>query len=93
MEVIQSNLYTRAKSFQQNNITIVNNWDEFKDVIENKGGFAYAHYDGTQETEDKIKELTQATARCIPLEGEKETGVCILTGKPSAQRVLFAKAY
>ncbi|HNA41565.1 MAG TPA: proline--tRNA ligase [Saprospiraceae bacterium] len=93
LEEIQSNLFTRAKSFQQNNITIVNNWDEFKDVIENKGGFAYAHYDGTQETEDKIKELTQATARCIPLDGEKESGVCILTGKPSAQRVLFAKAY
>lgn len=93
LDEIQSNLYNKAKDYQQTHTTVVNNWEEFKEVIETKGGFAYAHYDGTQETEDKIKELTQATARCIPLEGESESGVCILTGKPSPCRVLFAKAY
>ncbi len=93
LDEIQSNLFTKAKSYQQEHITTVNTWEEFVDVIENKGGFAYAHYDGTQETEDKIKEMTQATARCIPLEGENETGICIVTGKPSPCRVLFAKAY
>jgi prolyl-tRNA synthetase len=93
LDEIQNNLFNKAKSFQQSHTTIVNNWNEFVEVINTKGGFAYAHYDGTQETEDKIKEMTQATARCIPIEGEKEVGTCILTGKHSPGRVLFAKAY
>jgi prolyl-tRNA synthetase len=93
LDEIQTNLYNKAKEYQQSHITPVNTWEEFLDVIENKGGFAYAHFDGTQETEDKIKEMTQATTRCIPLDWAKETGVCILTGNPSKERVLFAKAY
>lgn len=93
LDEIQLKMYNKAKVYQQEHITTVNTWEEFVDVIENKGGFAYAHYDGTQETEDKIKELTQATARCIPLEREKEPGICIITGKHSPCRVLFAKAY
>lgn len=93
LEEIQANLYNRAKAYQQAHITPVNTWEEFVDVIENKTGFAYAHWDGTTETELKIKELTQASTRCIPLDGPQESGLCILTGKPSNQRVLFAKAY
>jgi prolyl-tRNA synthetase len=93
LEEIQTNLYNRAKTYQQAHITPVNTWEEFIDVIENKTGFAYAHWDGTTETELKIKELTQASTRCIPLDGPQESGLCILTGKPSNQRVLFAKAY
>lgn len=93
LEEIQTNLYNRAKTYQQAHITPVNTWEEFVDVIENKTGFAYAHWDGTTETELKIKELTQASTRCIPLDGPQESGLCILTGKPSNQRVLFAKAY
>ena len=68
-------------------------FDEFKDVLNNKTGFVSAHWDGTDETENKIKELTKATIRCIPIDNELEDGVCVLTGKPSKQRVLFAKAY
>lgn len=93
LDDIQSNLYNKAKAYQQSHITVVNTWDEFIDVLENKGGFAYAHFDGTDETEAKIKELTQATTRCYPLDGVEEAGKCILTGNPSTKRVLFAKAY
>jgi prolyl-tRNA synthetase len=71
----------------------VDTWDEFKAVSENKKGFISAHWDGTTETELKIKEETGATIRCIPLDNVQEDGVCILTGKPSTQRVLFARAY
>jgi prolyl-tRNA synthetase len=71
----------------------VNTWDEFLDAIENKTGFVSAHWDGSGETEEKIKELTKATIRCIPMANKEETGTCILTGKPSNKRVLFAKAY
>jgi prolyl-tRNA synthetase len=71
----------------------VENYEEFKDVLENKGGFISAHWDGTPETEERIKQETKATIRCIPLNNPPEDGVCILTGKPSTQRVLFAKAY
>ncbi|BDS14154.1 proline--tRNA ligase [Aureispira anguillae] len=96
LEDIQSNLFNRAKKFRDDNTTKVDTWDEFVAAIE-KGGFAYAHWDGTTETELKIKELTKATSRCIPLEnpfGEEETeGTCVLTGKPSKRRILFAKAY
>ena len=90
---IQSNLFQRALEFQKKNTHAVNNWDEFLDVIENKTGFAYAHWDGTAETEEKIKELTKATIRCIPLNNKQESGTCVLSGKQSTQRVLFAKAY
>ena len=93
LEDIQINLYTRAKSFRDSHITRVENFDEFKDVIENKGGFVLAHWDGTPETEDKIKEETKATIRCIPLDAQEEVGVCVYSGKPSIKRVIFAKAY
>ena len=93
LEDIQINLYTRAKSFRDSHITRVENFDEFKDVIENKGGFVLAHWDGTAETEDKIKEETKATIRCIPLDAQEEVGVCVYSGKPSIKRVIFAKAY
>jgi prolyl-tRNA synthetase len=71
----------------------VNSWEEFEKVLDDKGGFVSAHWDGTEETETTIKERTKATIRCIPLEGKKEEGSCVLTGKPSTQRVLFARAY
>lgn len=93
LDEIQLNLFNKAKNYQEQHTTVANTWEEFVDILENKGGFAYAHYDGTQETEDKIKEMTQATARCIPLDAERESGICILTGNPSPCRVLFAKAY
>lgn len=93
LEDIQINLYTRAKSFRDSHITRVENFDEFKDVIENKGGFVLAHWDGTPETEDIIKEETKATIRCIPLDAQEEVGVCVYSGKPSIKRVIFAKAY
>lgn len=93
LDAIQSNLLNRSKQFREQNTHTVNTWDEFLDVIENKGGFALAHWDGTSETEDKIKELTKATIRCIPLNNKMESGKCILTGKDSDQRVLFARAY
>ncbi len=90
---IQQNIYNRAASYQQENITPVNSYEEFKAVLEEKGGFISAHWDGTIETEDIIKEETKATIRCIPIDVLKEEGVCMLTGKPSPYRVLFAKAY
>jgi prolyl-tRNA synthetase len=90
---IQENLYGKAKNFRNQNITEVDTIEEFKEVLKTKGGFISAHWDGTSETELKIKDKTKATIRCIPLEGKKEDGKCILTGNPSAQRVLFAKAY
>jgi prolyl-tRNA synthetase len=93
LKEIQTNLYKKAKNYRDSHITRVNSYDEFKDVINNVGGFVSAHWDGTTETELKIKEQTAATIRCIPLENKEESGVCILTGKHSKQRVLFAKAY
>ncbi|MEP6683003.1 MAG: proline--tRNA ligase, partial [Parafilimonas sp.] len=90
---IQINMFSKAKAFRDEHITEVNNWEEFTDVLENKTGFVSAHWDGTGETEEKIKDLTKATIRCIPFDAKQEEGACILTGKPSAQRVLFAKAY
>ena len=90
---IQSAIYERAKLFRDQSIHAVNSWDEFKEILETKGGFISAHWDGTGETEEKIKELTKATIRCIPLENIQEEGKCVLTGNPSKQRVLFAKAY
>jgi prolyl-tRNA synthetase len=90
---IQENIYNRALHFRENNTFRVNSWDEFREVVEVKGGFAYAHWDGTAETEAKIKEDTKATIRCIPLDNIPEEGKCIYSGKPSGQRVLFAVAY
>ena len=93
LDDIQSNLYKKALQFRIDNTTKVDTWDEFVKVLEEKAGFVSAHWDGTGETEDKIKELTKATIRCIPLDNQMEEGKCILTGKPSTQRVLFARAY
>ena len=92
LDQIQYNLFEKALSFRDENITEVDNFDDFKNILEAKGGFISAHWDGTDETENKIKELTKATIRCIP-EGSKTTGKCVFSGKPSEQRVLFAKAY
>ncbi len=90
---IQENLFKKALNYRNEHITEVNSFEEFKEVIETKGGFVSAHWDGTEETEDKIKELTKATIRCIPNDAKEENGVCIFSGKPSNKRVLFAKAY
>lgn len=93
LKEIQDTLYSKALDFRNNHITEVDTFDEFKDVLETKTGFISAHWDGTNETEDKIKELTKATIRCIPLEGKDEEGLCVYSGQPSKRRVLFAKAY
>lgn len=93
LEDIQKNLLNTAKKRLEGNIHRVDTWEEFKDVLENKGGFIYAHWDGTSETELKIKEETKATIRCIPLNNPLEEGKCIYSGKPSKQRVLFARSY
>ena len=90
---IQTNMFNKAKEFQQSHITRVDNWDEFIKVLDEKTGFVAAHWDGTAETEEKIKELSKATIRCIPLDNPQEEGKCILSGNPSTQRVLFARAY
>jgi len=90
---IQSNMFNKAKQYRDEHITPVDTMDEFVKVLDEKGGFVLAHWDGTVETEEKIKELTKATARCIPLDGDKEPGLCVLTGNPSAQRILFARSY
>jgi prolyl-tRNA synthetase len=93
LDEIQHSIYQRALDFKTEKTTEVNSWDEFVQVLEEKGGFISAHWDGTTETEEKIKDLTKATIRCIPLDQKEESGTCILTGKPSAGRVFFAKAY
>ena len=93
MEDIQNNILTKAISFRDENTYSTDSWDEFKDIIENKGGFVMAHWDGTPETEERIKDETKATIRAIPLNSQPEKGKCILTGKPSERRVLFARAY
>ncbi len=89
---IQDSIYQKAKDFQATNIHTVNTWDEFEAALE-KGGFVSAHWDGSGDTEQKIKERTKATIRCIPLNNVAENGTCILSGNPSTQRVLFARAY
>ncbi|MCQ2283266.1 MAG: proline--tRNA ligase [Bacteroidales bacterium] len=90
---IQSNLFNKALKFREENTRKADTWEEFVDLLDNHPGFIYAHWDGTPETEDKIKELTKATIRCIPFNNPQEEGKCILTGKPSKQRVLFARSY
>ena len=92
LDNIQDNIYQKALSFRDANTFYVDTWDEFKERIE-KGGFVWAHWDGTDETEEKIKEETKATIRLIPLKGKQEEGTCIYSGKPSKQRVVFARAY
>lgn len=91
--IIQENIYHKALSFRNEHITEVNSYDAFKDVLETKGGFISCHWDGSAETEKRVKDETKATIRCIPLDAKEEEGVCIFTGKPSSKRVLFAKAY
>lgn len=93
LEEIQANLYNKALAFRTANMRLVDDYAEFKSMMEQKGGFALAHWDGTTETELKIKEETKATIRCIPLDSALEEGTCIYSGKPSRQRVLFAVAY
>ncbi len=90
---IQENLHQKATEYRDEHITEVTTFDEFKEVLEVKGGFISAHWDGSAETEQKIKEITKATIRCIPFDGKEENGVCVYSGKPSKIRVLFAKAY
>ncbi|MFH5885524.1 proline--tRNA ligase [Halalkalibaculum sp. DA3122] len=92
LDQIQQDLYNAAKERRDNKTTTVDSYDKFKEVLDEQGGFIYAHWDGTAETEEKIKEETKATIRCIPLE-EGESGTCMVTGAPSEQRVLFARAY
>jgi prolyl-tRNA synthetase len=93
MDVIQENIYSKALKFRADNTHEVDTYEEFKQRIEGLGGFISAHWDGSEETEELIKQETKATIRCIPIDSKSESGVCIRTGKPSKQRVLFAKAY
>jgi prolyl-tRNA synthetase len=93
LEEIQENIYKKALNFRDEHITEANSYEEFKELMDGKAGFIAAHWDGTPETEQKIKEETKATIRCVPLENKLEDGVCIYSGKPSKQRVLFARAY
>ena len=93
MEDIQSNIFNNAHKFTKENIRTANTYEEFKSIIKNKGGFVSAHWDGSSETEEKIKKETKATIRCIPIDLKKEEGFCVVSNKPSTQRVLFAKAY
>ena len=90
---IQKDLFQKALDYRNSHITEVNSFEEFKTVLNGEGGFVSAHWDGTAETEEKIKELTKATIRCIPLDRVEEAGSCVFTGNPSSGRVLFAKAY
>jgi prolyl-tRNA synthetase len=93
LDDIQANLLERARTYRDEHITRVDTWDEFVRTLDEKGGFVSAHWDGTGETEELIKTETKATIRCIPLNNPQEAGTCIKTGKPSTQRVLFARAY
>jgi prolyl-tRNA synthetase len=93
LDDIQQNIYNKAKAYRDAHITPANTFEEFEKLLDEKGGFIAAHWDGTAETEEQIKERTKATIRCIPLNNQQEAGTCILTGKPSTQRVLFARAY
>jgi prolyl-tRNA synthetase len=93
LEDIQQNIFNKALKFREENTHNADTWEEFEDILDNKGGFVLAHWDGTTETEELIKEKTKATIRVIPFGNEKQAGKCILTGKPSEQRVVFARAY
>ncbi|MEI2758094.1 MAG: proline--tRNA ligase [Bacteroidia bacterium] len=93
LQQIQENIFKKAIDFRDTSTHVADSMDEFIKILDSKGGFVFAHWDGTAETEEKIKEKTKATIRCIPLNNKQENGKCILTGKPSTQRVLFARAY
>ncbi len=93
LENIQQNIYNKAVTFRESATWNADSWDDFVNILDSRGGFIFAHWDGTTETELKIKDLTKATIRCIPIDAKKEAGKCILTGNPSTQRVLFARAY
>ena len=93
LDEIQQSIFNKALKFRESMITKVDTYDEFKKVLDEKGGFILAHWDGTVATEELIKEETKATIRCIPLDAPEEDGVCIVTGKPSKRRVLFARSY
>jgi prolyl-tRNA synthetase len=93
LDNIQSNLFQKALNFRKENTTIVDDFKTFSELIESKGGFFEAHWDGTEETENKIKNATKATIRCIPLDQQNQQGSCMVTGKPSKGRVIIAKAY
>jgi prolyl-tRNA synthetase len=93
LEDIQNNIYHKALEFRKANTFYVDKWDDFVNILDNQGGFIMAHWDGTAETEEKIKEETKATIRCIPFDSPDEDGKCIYSGKPSKRRVLFARSY
>ncbi len=93
MDIIQKSLFDKAVSFREEKTTSVDSWEDFQDVIKTKGGFVLAHWDGSAETEERIKQKTKATIRCIPQDSVEEEGKCIFSGNPSPRRVLFAKAY
>jgi len=93
LEQIQKDMFEKAKTYRDNLTTHVNTYDEFKEVLNGKGGFIFAHWDGTPETEESIKQETKATIRCIPLGNKLEEGTCIYSGKPSKQKVMFARSY
>jgi prolyl-tRNA synthetase len=93
LENIQDNIYRKAVDYRNANTYKADSWDEFIKILDTTGGFIMAHWDGTPETEQKIKEMSKATIRCIPLDTPEEQGKCILTGNPSTQRVMFARAY
>jgi prolyl-tRNA synthetase len=93
LDDIQINIYNKALNFRKENTFYVDKWEDFLNVLDNQGGFIMAHWDGTVETEEKIKEETKATIRCIPFDSPEETGKCIYSGKPSNRRVLFARSY
>jgi prolyl-tRNA synthetase len=93
LQQIQDNIYRKALTHREENTHRADTWEEFNRILDEKGGFIYAHWDGTAETEQKIKDLTKATIRCIPVDNKLEDGKCILTGNPSLQRVIFARAY
>jgi prolyl-tRNA synthetase len=93
LDTMQEAIYTKALNYRDEHITEVTSWEEFQKVLETKGGFISAHWDGTAETEDAIQQATKATIRCIPFDNPQEDGVCVFSGKPSKERVLFAKAY
>ena len=93
LDQIQENLYQKAATLRDDHTHHASTWQEFKELVSKDAGFVHAHWDGTPETEQKIKEETKATIRCIPLTNPQENGVCIYSGNPSTQKVIFAKAY
>ena len=93
LKTIQKDIFAKAQQHRDSHITVVNSYEEFKQVLDEKGGFISAHWDGTDEEEEQIKNETKATIRCIPLNNKLEDGISLITGKPSKQRVIFAKSY